>query len=47
MKHILLKKITLTAWYLYFVLIMIQQGYDTTILQGPNSQTTKDIYVHT
>ena len=42
-----MKKNPLTAWYLYFVLIKIQQGYSTTILQGPNSQTKKDIYVHT
>ena len=41
------KKNSLTAWYLYFVLIKIQQGYSTTILQGPNSQTKKYIYVHT
>ena len=47
MRHNFVKKISLTAWYFYFVLIKIQQGYSTTILQGPNSQTKKDIYVHT
>ena len=33
-----MKKNSLTAWYFHFVLIKIQQGYSTTILQGPNSQ---------